>query len=131
MVESLPPPIGGSKRNTHISALFTPLVVLWQEQFMIGVIVASTSQKNSKKGMTMMKIDKYCLSMSLTRTLTHHCGLGMHIAIPTPFATLVYCSAGGSGWTVLFLGTQEAAAWQEAWQQPAGADKMPRCWWTC
>ena len=49
MVESLPPPIGCSKINTHISALFTPLVVHWQEQFLIGVILLSLWPQQAKK----------------------------------------------------------------------------------
>jgi hypothetical protein len=111
VVESLPPLIIHFKKIAHISALFTPLVVrcvLARAIFdwcCLPVAVASTSQKNSKKATTMMTINKYCPNASLTRTLTHHHGLGICINLPTPFATLFCCSATGSWWTILFLGT--------------------------
>jgi hypothetical protein len=131
MVESLPPPIGHSKRNARIGALFTPLVVRWLEQFLIGVVVAFTSQKSSKKGTTMMMIDKYHPNTYLTRTLTHHCSLGMHFALSTPFATLFCCSADGSGWNVLFLGTTKDGGVARGMATSSWGNKMWWCWWMC
>ena len=75
--------------------------------------VASSSQKNSQKGMTMMTIDKYCPNASLTRTLICHHGLGMCIALPRPFAM-----AGGEAAT-----TSSAAA--------ALAEKVANMFATC
>ena len=50
------------------------------------VAVALTSLKNNKKVTMLMRINKYHPNASLTRTLICHCGSGMHIALPTPFA---------------------------------------------
>jgi hypothetical protein len=98
MVESLPPLIKRSKQNGRISTLLTRAIFDW---YHCGLYKPKKQQKRHNDD------DNQQISSKRipTRTLTHHCGLGMSIAFPTPFMTLFCYSANGSGCTVLFLGT--------------------------
>jgi hypothetical protein len=102
-----------------------------ESNFLISVAVGSTSQKNSKKGTTILTIDIYCPNAFLTRTLTHHLGLWMCINLPTPFATLFCCFANGSGWAVLFLGTTRGNSVARGMATSSWGGQDAAGWWTC